>query len=211
MTKTLSMVSHKNNYNLNANEGFVIFLTSKLVTWFIGSFTLKMKSQSIAYLLNGSEHMYWIWNLEDEVHSIWDLWVIKRPSRMQEQWFFQNRTDGKKTVFNRILKILIFWTDGCPCPNLRPKKIWGGGDLSSSQNYFLPSLSFGPKNLGKNEGKEKFGNSEFGALNLEGKEHGKWIPQFLHLWPRWWPRCHSTQTNPQESLVCIPYRLLELV
>jgi hypothetical protein len=29
MAKTLSMVSHK-NYNLSANEGFVIFLTSKI-------------------------------------------------------------------------------------------------------------------------------------------------------------------------------------
>ena len=34
-----------------------------------------MKSQSIAYLLNGSEHIYWIWDLEGEVHSIWDLWI----------------------------------------------------------------------------------------------------------------------------------------
>ena len=34
-----------------------------------------MKSQSIAYLLNESEHIYKIWNLEDEVHSICDLWV----------------------------------------------------------------------------------------------------------------------------------------
>jgi hypothetical protein len=31
MTKTHSMVSHK-IYNLNANEGYVIFLTSKLIT-----------------------------------------------------------------------------------------------------------------------------------------------------------------------------------
>ena len=74
MTKTLSMVSHK-NYNLSANEGFVIFLTSKLITCFIDGFTLKMKSQSIAYLLNGSEHIYWILDLEGEVHSIWDLWI----------------------------------------------------------------------------------------------------------------------------------------
>jgi hypothetical protein len=58
MTKTLSMVSHKNN-NLNANEDFVIFFTSKTITW----------------LLNESEHIYWIWDLEGEVHSIWDLWV----------------------------------------------------------------------------------------------------------------------------------------
>ena len=48
MIKTLSKVSHK-NYNLVANEGFVILLTSKLIIWFIGGFTLKMKSQSIAY------------------------------------------------------------------------------------------------------------------------------------------------------------------
>ena len=72
MTKALSMVSHE-NYNLNANEGFVIFFTFKLFTWYIGGFTLKIKSQSIAYLLNGSEHMYWIWDLKGEVHSIWDL------------------------------------------------------------------------------------------------------------------------------------------
>ena len=34
MTKILSKVSHK-NYNLNANEGFVMFLTSKLITSYI--------------------------------------------------------------------------------------------------------------------------------------------------------------------------------
>ena len=34
-----------------------------------------MKSQSIAHLLNGSEHVYWILDLEGEVHSIWDLWI----------------------------------------------------------------------------------------------------------------------------------------
>jgi hypothetical protein len=64
------MKSHK-NYNLNANEGFIVFFTSKLITCFIEGFTSKMKSQSIAYLLNGSEHIYWILDLEDKVHSIW--------------------------------------------------------------------------------------------------------------------------------------------
>ena len=44
MTKTLSLVSHK-NYNFNANEGFVMFLTFKLVTCFIDGFILKKKSQ----------------------------------------------------------------------------------------------------------------------------------------------------------------------
>ena len=73
MTKTLSMVSHKND-NHSAKEGFVIFLTSKLIKCFIGSFTLKTKSQSIVYVLNGSEIIYWISDLEGEVQLIWDLW-----------------------------------------------------------------------------------------------------------------------------------------
>ena len=114
MAKTLSRVSHK-NYNLGANEGFVMFFIFKLITWSIDGFTLKMKSQSIAYFLNESEHIYWIWNLEGEVHSIWDLWV----SGLQEckgNGFFKVRQAG-----NNI------WTGGCPCPNiLPPKSSWGG-------------------------------------------------------------------------------------
>ena len=73
MTKTLSKLSHK-KFNLNANEGFVMFLTSRLITCFIDTFTSKRKSQSIAYLLHGSEQIYWIMDLEDEVHSIWVIW-----------------------------------------------------------------------------------------------------------------------------------------
>ena len=61
------------NYNLIVNEGFVIVFTAKLITCFIVSFTSKMKPQSIAYLLNESEHMYWILNLGDDMHSIWGL------------------------------------------------------------------------------------------------------------------------------------------
>jgi hypothetical protein len=37
-----------------------MILTSELITWVIGGFTLKMNSRSIAYLLNGSEHIYCI-------------------------------------------------------------------------------------------------------------------------------------------------------
>jgi hypothetical protein len=39
-----------------------------------------MKSQSIIYLLIGSAHIYWILDLEGEVHSIWDL----KSSYLQE-------------------------------------------------------------------------------------------------------------------------------
>jgi hypothetical protein len=73
------MVCHK-NYNLNATVRFVIFMTSMLNTSFIEGLTLKIKSQSIAYLLNESEHTYWILDLEDEVHSIWVIWT----SNLQE-------------------------------------------------------------------------------------------------------------------------------
>jgi hypothetical protein len=66
------MVSHK-NYNLNVDEDFVMFLTSKLITCFIDGFTSGMKTQSIAYLLIESAHINWISDHEGEVHSIWDL------------------------------------------------------------------------------------------------------------------------------------------
>ena len=56
MTKIFSMTGHKKLY-LGANEGFVMFLTSKLITYFIDNFTSKRKTQSISYLLNGSEYI----------------------------------------------------------------------------------------------------------------------------------------------------------
>ena len=64
------MVSYS-TYNLSANEGFVVFLASKLIICFTDSFTLEMKFQSIAYILNGSERIYLILDLEDGVHSTW--------------------------------------------------------------------------------------------------------------------------------------------
>jgi len=45
-------------------------ITSKLITCFTVGFTSKMKSQSIAYLLNDNKHIYWILNLENKMHSI---------------------------------------------------------------------------------------------------------------------------------------------
>ena len=47
--------------------------TSMRATRLLDGFTCGMKSQSIAYLLIGSAHIYWILDLEGEVHSIWDL------------------------------------------------------------------------------------------------------------------------------------------
>ena len=50
-----------------------MFLTSKLVSWSIDGFTSGMKSESIAYLLLGCAHIYWVLDLQGEVHSIWAL------------------------------------------------------------------------------------------------------------------------------------------
>ena len=88
MTKTLSMVSHK-NYNLSANEGFLIILTSKLITRFIDGFTSKMK---VAYSLSGSEHIYWILDLQHEVHSIWVIWT-RGLQECKGNFIFQSRAE----------------------------------------------------------------------------------------------------------------------
>jgi hypothetical protein len=46
------------------NASFVPWVLATLLT-----IVSKTKSQSIAYLLSGSEHVYWILDIEDEVHS----------------------------------------------------------------------------------------------------------------------------------------------
>ena len=94
------MASHR-KYILSANEGFVMFLTSKLITYFIDGFASKGKSQSIAYLLNESEHIYWILDLENEVHSIWVKWT----SGLQE-------CKGQARVGGWRLRLFRC----CPCP-----------------------------------------------------------------------------------------------
>ena len=80
----------------------MMFLISKLITCFINGFTSGMKSQSISYLPIGSAHIYWILNLEGEVHSIF---VVKRPSKMQGEYSFQSWT-GRATCSGQVQKIL---------------------------------------------------------------------------------------------------------
>ena len=64
------MASHIKCKVLNANEDFVLLWNFKLITCLIDCFTLGKKAQSSTYLLGGSEHIYWILNPKDEVHSI---------------------------------------------------------------------------------------------------------------------------------------------
>ena len=80
MTKTLWMVSQK-YYNLNANEDFVMFLTSKLITCFIDGFTSKRKSQSCLFT-----QWKWTYILDFGPWKRRALnmgYMDKRPSRMQ--------------------------------------------------------------------------------------------------------------------------------
>ena len=56
MTKTFSMVSRK-SYNFSANAGFVIILTSKLVTCFIGGFTWKWNPSQL-FIYSMEVNMY---------------------------------------------------------------------------------------------------------------------------------------------------------
>ena len=88
MTTTLS--KGKSHFNLNANEDFVMFLTSKLVTCFIDEFTSRMKSQSIAYLLSGSARAH------THIYGFCGQVVFKNTRAM----FFQSRA-GHKPIFNQ--------------------------------------------------------------------------------------------------------------
>ena len=112
------MVSHK-SHNFIGNEGFEIFLASKLIICFIDNFTSKMKIQTIAYLLNESEHMYWILDLEGEVHSIWD-WRISGLQKCNNNGFFKVGRGGLKFLGGSKKSRVRY--GGCPCPYLPPPK-----------------------------------------------------------------------------------------
>ena len=122
MTKTLSMVSRK-NHNLVANEGFVILLTSKLITCFINMFTLKMKSLTTVYLHNGNEHIYWSLDLEGEVHSIWNLWITGLQECKGNGFSEVGRTDIN---FRLGPENQDFFLGAAPARIYLPRKVRGG-------------------------------------------------------------------------------------
>ena len=138
------MVSRK-DYNLNTNEGFVIFLTSKLITCFIGGFTLIMKPQSIAYLLNGSEHIYQILDLEGEVYSIWDLCVSGLQECKSNEFFFKiGRTSSS---FRADPKNVYFFEQATtPARSGQSEKFVGGSQrppsITNNANQSLNSIHY---------------------------------------------------------------------
>ena len=73
---------------------------------FYWRFHFSLKAQSIAYLLSGSEHVYWTLNLEIEVHSIWVLWP-RQPSRME--WLgFSGSWVWREVFFGGTKKIVDY-------------------------------------------------------------------------------------------------------
>ena len=94
-------------------------------------FHFQVKSLSIAYLLNGSEQVYWILDLEDEVHSIWVIWT-NDLQKCQGNLFFWSRAEWA-IVFGWNLKNLKFFCGGfwgrrsrAPAPIHLPLKLHRG-------------------------------------------------------------------------------------
>ena len=116
-------------YNLNANEDFVIFLTSKLITFFIGGFHFDNETPTncllttwkCTYILDFGP---WGWS------ALNMGFVGEWPSRMQEQWIFRNRTGGQQFSVGSI-----FSREGCTRPVLTPPKV-RRGVLSVRQYLF---------------------------------------------------------------------------
>src|ERR1700738_383706 len=103
MTKSLSIVSHK-NYNLSANEDFVIFVTSKLITCFLGGFTLKMKSnQLLIYSMEVNIYIgFKTLKMKCTQYGICGQVAFKNASIM-----VFSKLGGRTAVFDRLQKICL--------------------------------------------------------------------------------------------------------
>jgi hypothetical protein len=88
-----------------------------------------MKSQSIANLPIESARIYWILDLQGDVHSIWDLW----PSGLQEckgNIFFEVG-QGVQHVSVGFKKFF----EGLSNPDLTPQKLLRGCLMSTQVNF----------------------------------------------------------------------------
>ena len=85
-----------------------------------------------------NEHIYWIWDLEGEVHSIQDLWI----SCLQEcknNGFFEVGVGGQQFLVGSLKS--SFWDEQLPLPE---KFVCvGGGDLTSSLYHVATEIYHG--------------------------------------------------------------------
>ena len=123
MTKTSSMVSHK-NYNLSANEDFVKKITFKLITCFIDGFTLKVKSQSITSLLNESEHISIIfWTLKMKCIQ-YEICEKNDLEKCMGNGFFKDGRDGHKVLVGSGKSRFLCWAAAPACVYLPRKDVF---------------------------------------------------------------------------------------
>ena len=111
-------------------------MTSKFITSSFDAFTSKMTSRSITYLFKGSECIYYILDLEGEVHSIWDLCIIglrvcKGNNSFKVGWAGRSFWSGLENpdFFMGWFPTLVYTS---------PKKLVGGGLMSASLRALDP-------------------------------------------------------------------------
>ena len=120
-------IKSSKNYNFNVNEDFVLFLISKLITCFINGSTYGMKSQSIVDLAIGSAHI-----LHFKPWRSFNMgFVVKRPSRMQGQFFFSKLGRGRQHILVGSKKFF----EGVPNLDLTPQKFVSGCLTSAHVSY----------------------------------------------------------------------------
>ena len=93
------------------------------------SFTLKMKSQPIAHLLNGSVHIYWTL----KVHSIWNLWKSGLQECKGNGFFEVGRGEQKFSVGSRKSRFLC--GAAAPARIYLPRKARTGEDIIRHYKY----------------------------------------------------------------------------
>jgi hypothetical protein len=114
------MVSHK-NYNLNVNEDFVIFLTSKVK--YVLHWWFHLWNEIAINCLYANWKCTYILDLRPWRWSALNMgFVIKRPARMQGQFLFRSWA-GRTTCFGRVPK---FPWRASLTPIWHPRKfVWG--------------------------------------------------------------------------------------
>ena len=121
------MVSYK-NYNLNVNEDFVMFLTSKLITCFIDGFTSGMKSRSIASLLIGNAHIYVYIGFQTLKMKCAQYGICSQAPSKNARAICFSKLGGAGNNFRSGLEISL---EGCPNYVPLPWKVRGGCLMST--------------------------------------------------------------------------------
>ena len=89
-----------------------------------------MKSQSIVYLLYGSEHIYWILDFQSKVHSIWDLWISDLQKCKDNDFL---KWGGQAEVFGQVQRKSGFRSGAASARIYLPRKVRGGFNVPRLQ------------------------------------------------------------------------------